>query len=263
MKTAINSILSLSLDDIDSVKVYKTSKNNYPMHNRGRFANGLMFTIEGNEVYKYADREISAVEGSVLCLPQGKGYDIVLNSEKSNVIMINFTTHNKIDEPFIVNFKKSDMVRKLFFDAERIWEKGDSTANIQCKEKFYKILHSMVIDIESYLPEKNVRKIGPGVDYMMEHYREPGFRVAKLSAVCSLSQRCFNLLFFAIYHCTPKEYVTFLRVNKAKELLSDQSLSINDIAERLGYCDSFHFSKIFKSRVGLSPFRYKKGLGNK
>ena len=37
----------------------------------------------------------------------------------------------------------------------------------------------------------------------------------------------------------------------------------NDIAEMLGYCDSFHFSKIFKSRVGVSPLQYKKGLENK
>lgn len=259
----INDIVSMSLKDIELITTYKLEKSYYPLHNPGRYCHGLMFTTEGNEVYKYKDKQVSAEEGTVLFLPQGRAYDVTLNSELSCVKMINFTTHNEMKEPFIVKFKNSDIVKELFFDAERIWEKGSNTADIQCKAIFYKILYNMIVGIEAYTPEKNARKISPGVDYMLEHYLEADFRIEELSNRCLLSQRYFNLLFFNIYHCTPKEYVTLLRIKKAKELLSNKSLQVNEIAEMLGYCDGFHFSKIFKSKVGVSPIQYRHILGMK
>lgn len=56
------------------------------------------------------------------------------------------------------------------------------------------------------------------------------------------------------------EYITSKRVQKAKELLADESLSVDAIAELTGYHDYFYFIKVFKKNTGISPSKYRKNL---
>ena len=54
------------------------------------------------------------------------------------------------------------------------------------------------------------------------------------------------------------EYIADRRVQLARELLADERLSINEIAERVGYKDYFYFIKVFKKVTGISPSKYRK-----
>ncbi|MFC1582536.1 helix-turn-helix domain-containing protein [Planctomycetota bacterium] len=51
----------------------------------------------------------------------------------------------------------------------------------------------------------------------------------------------------------PIEYLIRLRLNEALHLLPDINLAIGQIAERVGYEDIYHFSKLFKKHYGISP----------
>lgn len=53
------------------------------------------------------------------------------------------------------------------------------------------------------------------------------------------------------------EYLTDVRMEKAKELLRNSSKSIKEICLEVGYADSSYFSRIFKKNVGVSPKEYK------
>lgn len=55
------------------------------------------------------------------------------------------------------------------------------------------------------------------------------------------------------------EYLANARVNKAKFLLSSTSLSVEGVAEALGYYDACYFSRQFKRITGTSPGKYRKG----
>ena len=56
------------------------------------------------------------------------------------------------------------------------------------------------------------------------------------------------------------EYLTMVRMEEAKKLLKDTSLSIVAIASQVGYEDASYFSKVFKKYVGISPAQYRKNL---
>ena len=53
------------------------------------------------------------------------------------------------------------------------------------------------------------------------------------------------------------EYLTSIRMEKAKELLSGSSLSMKEICAQVGYADPNYFSRTFKKNVGLTPTEYK------
>lgn len=55
------------------------------------------------------------------------------------------------------------------------------------------------------------------------------------------------------------EYVTGIRIAKAKELLQSSELSIKEICGEVGYADPNYFSRTFKKNVGVTPTEYKEG----
>jgi len=60
--------------------------------------------------------------------------------------------------------------------------------------------------------------------------------------------------------CAPQEYRIRCRTNKAQQLLGDFTLSIKEIAERLGYSDTAAFSGQFRKFAGVSPAAFRKAL---
>ena len=55
------------------------------------------------------------------------------------------------------------------------------------------------------------------------------------------------------------EYVTGIRMERAKELLLSSTLSMKEICGEVGYSDPNYFSRTFKKNVGLTPTEYKEG----
>ncbi|MCR5406254.1 MAG: response regulator [Lachnospiraceae bacterium] len=53
------------------------------------------------------------------------------------------------------------------------------------------------------------------------------------------------------------EYLTSIRINKAKQLISGTDMSMKEICTEVGYADPNYFSRIFKKNVGVTPTEYK------
>lgn len=58
---------------------------------------------------------------------------------------------------------------------------------------------------------------------------------------------------------SPNQYHLNLRLNRAKGLLASTALNINEVASQTGFDSIFHFSKIFKMKMGVSPKCYRMG----
>lgn len=56
------------------------------------------------------------------------------------------------------------------------------------------------------------------------------------------------------------KYLTSQRVQRAKELLVDDRLSVEQIAQMVGYRDYFYFIRIFKKVTGVTPSVYRRNL---
>jgi two-component system response regulator YesN len=73
-----------------------------------------------------------------------------------------------------------------------------------------------------------------------------------------LNPSYFSVLFKEQTNMTFSEYVTRNRIQKAKNLLLTTNLSINEIAEKVGYNTPKYFIKIFKEYEKITPNRYKR-----
>jgi len=258
--SSIEALMNLPISELTLVNTYILDRAAYPICNRGRPRHSLMFTVEGTEIYDFEDgTTVYAKPNSVVFLPMSAKYTIRLSGERSNVKMIDFLLYKEHSTvPFQIQIKNSNIIYSHFAEAEKIWNTNSLTRELECKSILYELIAALVKEAEGYSSSSQSLKIRSAVEYLNLHFSEPEFKIQELSAIAGLSQRYFNQLFYSEYKKTPKEYATHLRISRAKELLNNARLPINDIALSLGYCDVYHFSKIFKKETGYSPNEYRK-----
>ncbi|WP_372010564.1 response regulator [Paenibacillus chitinolyticus] len=93
--------------------------------------------------------------------------------------------------------------------------------------------------------------------YVRLHYREQ-ILLDDLSERFHLSPSHISRSFKTEFGENLSDYVTRLRINKAKLLLADPELKINTVAEAVGYQDEKYFSRAFKKSEGISPNLFRK-----
>ena len=86
---------------------------------------------------------------------------------------------------------------------------------------------------------------------------EKSWTVAKLAAQVGMSRSPFAARFGELVGQSPMSYLKRWRLQLAAQLLLDQTLSLSDIAERVGYKSTAALSRVFKSEFGASPGQYR------
>lgn len=99
-------------------------------------------------------------------------------------------------------------------------------------------------------------EVGDIKSYIDNHYFEE-IKISMFADKYFLSREYLMKLFKQQFGFGIHEYVQKVRMDKAKELLDDSSLKIQDISEMLGYKDKNYFSKAFRNYYSLSPSEYR------
>ncbi|MUT67424.1 AraC family transcriptional regulator [Paenibacillus sp. NEAU-GSW1] len=87
-----------------------------------------------------------------------------------------------------------------------------------------------------------------------------GRTVERIAGRLGFSTAYCNRLFHEAFGLSPRQYLSQVKLQLAKRWLLDLSISVSDIALRLGYRDIAHFSRQFKRWSGVSPSDYRKSL---
>jgi YesN/AraC family two-component response regulator len=112
---------------------------------------------------------------------------------------------------------------------------------------------------EERMPVVSDRMIDNVLSEIREHYMED-ISLTSLSAKYNISMGHLSKLIKEQLSVNFSDYIASLRIQRAKELLRDDSLSIQEISEIVGYNDYFYFTKVFKKVEGISPSKYRKSI---
>ncbi len=93
--------------------------------------------------------------------------------------------------------------------------------------------------------------------YITEHFSED-LTLEAVSERVHLSSFYFCRLFKECVGMTFRDYVTHLRISKAKALLTYQNYSIKEVSAEVGYVDSNYFSRVFHRLEGVTPSEYRR-----
>ena len=93
--------------------------------------------------------------------------------------------------------------------------------------------------------------------YISEHYQDGSLMLQDVAAAVGMSNSRFSTVFSQESGKTFTEYLTALRLDRAKELLKNTDRRSSQIAFDVGYNDSHYFSYLFKKNVGMTPGEYR------
>ena len=114
----------------------------------------------------------------------------------------------------------------------------------------------------NYISLKKQGKFSGYIDkakrYIEEHYTESDISLETIAGQIQMSVSYFSMEFKKTVGRTYIEFLTDLRINRAKELLQGTSLKISEISERVGYENPSYFNYTFKKNTGKTPGEYRK-----
>ncbi len=127
----------------------------------------------------------------------------------------------------------------------------------ELREQACKILFG-ALDFRDCQPNGQYRNlIHQAKEYIENHYSDSKLSLNDVAGLVNLSASHFSVVFSQETCQTFKEYLTEVRINKAKEFLRMTTLRSADIAYRVGYNDPHYFSFVFKKNTGLSPMEFR------
>ncbi len=127
----------------------------------------------------------------------------------------------------------------------------------QLKAKTEKIIAS-ALDFRDHQVQSQYRGIiHQAKRYIHHHYPSPDLSLNDVAAQVNMSPSHFSLVFSRETNETFKEYLTRIRIDKAKELLRTTGLKSFEISSQIGYSDPLYFSTVFKKNTGFSPRQFR------
>lgn len=141
---------------------------------------------------------------------------------------------------------------------------AESGKNMESAIAYAKKMISQAIEIRDQNSGNKKRSIlKTAVDFIDSHYMEEDISLNTVANVANVSSNHFSALFSQNMGQTFIEYLTTLRMNKAKELLRCTGMRSSEIAGEIGYKDAHYFSYLFKKTQGMTPSDYRKAREDK
>ena len=136
---------------------------------------------------------------------------------------------------------------------------AESGKNMESAIAYAKKMISQAIEIrDQNSGNKNRSILKTAVDFIDSHYMDEEISLNTVANVANVSSNHFSALFSQNMGQTFIEYLTSLRMNKAKELLRCTGMRSSEIAGEIGYKDAHYFSYLFKKTQGMTPSDYRK-----
>ena len=165
-----------------------------------------------------------------------------IKEKYADCIIIFITAYDRFDYAIeAIHIKAFDYLLKPWKE-ERLCELINmAIENVRSMQKTDGIVHS----------QKDVIK-----DYIERNYKKD-ISAKDVAGILGYSDVYFSKVFKQLFDDNFINYLTKIRIDRAKVLLKDVSFNIKEVGKSVGYADSNYFTKVFKRSVGMSPSEYR------
>ena len=165
-----------------------------------------------------------------------------IKEKYAECIIIFITAYDRFDYAIeAMHIKAFDYLLKPWKE-ERLCELiNTAIENVRGMQKTDGIVHS----------QKDIIK-----DYIDRNYKKD-ISAKDVAGILGYSDVYFSKVFKQLFDDNFINYLTKIRIDRAKVLLKDVSFNIKEVGKSVGYADSNYFTKVFKRSVGMSPSEYR------
>lgn len=202
----------------------------------------MMPDIDGLELTKSIKSDINYSHIPVILLTAKTTLD-------SKIEGLEYGADVYIEKPFSVKF--------LYKQIENI---------LKLRQTFQKMIistPSLEAKIEASISKKDQEFIEKLHVEIVNHIAELDFSIDNIAETMFMSRSSFYRKIKSITGMSPNEYLKVFRLNRAAELLLENSYSISEICDQVAFSSSSYFAKCFKAQFGVLPKDYIDEILNK
>lgn len=233
----------------------------------------LLWFIRGGARLTLGEEAIDARPGDLIFINSREPHRGVSFTSGSLYCVIQLSTDffdSRVDGAF-VRFKhvlNDGVIRALMEQITAAHTGGAFGRDLSIKRDLYALLsHALTHYVKETVDLtrcpayfKNMAAVNRAMEWLHAHYTEP-VRVEALAGELYLSSSRLAHLFKQSTGKSLIVYLNDLRLEKAKVLLAEGSLSVSRIAETVGVGDVNYFCRLFRRRTGMTPTAYQKNGG--
>lgn len=143
---------------------------------------------------------------------------------------------------------------------EKLWDKVNfyTVPNIGRLEQIVSTICNRAFEgFDLVKTDSAAAQVRKAESYMKEHYGDPGLSLNTVTEYLAISTSYFSAIFKAKTGSTFVEYLTRLRMDRAKQILAMTDRRTYEVAEDVGFSDPHYFSVAFKRVTGMTPKEYR------
>ena len=234
---------------IDAMTVSSPKGAVFEMPCRSSFA--LTFCREGRITYTHRGREYISDRDHALILPKGAAYRLYRN-EAGSFPLVNFQCQGLAEDVFLripLGNPESYLREFELIKNALLFPCGHARA--------MSILYGMLYRL-SYETAAFGGILQPALRYLEDSLGDPELSNSLLAEKCGISEVYFRKLFREQFGTSPRQYILELRLQKARQLLAESRLPVQNIAELCGFTNPYHFSRAFRQATNRTPTEYRK-----
>lgn len=224
-----------------------------------RHYDAIVFFTEGEIEYNFLQKTVIAKNGDLLFLPGNLPYSGKRHTDCCSYYVIDFLcSDEKQFEGFgapcsfaVGNYQK---VLQRLESVFQLRNRPSIDTMLALKEHVYALLRERFLGEKKTQTHTSENRI---LQYIEGNVCDPKLSVAKICEVLFVSDSQLRRTIHKLTGVSPNEYITVLRLKKAKEMLSTTNNSIKDISCACGFTSPYYFSRVFSKSTGMSPSVYR------
>ena len=215
----------------------------------------LIIKRSGRTSYTVDGKNFTADANNILFIPAGTEYSMEVE-ESGACVVIEFDICNMPKDAFCSEFFFNN-AKEILSTAKNIlhyWTLKGPAFEAKCLSELYSIITQIAtIDSYSNTLAGKYRIIHKSVKYIESNYSDCELYTTQLAEMSGIGETYYRNIFTAVFNMPPAKYIQSYRIDKAKELLVSTTLSLEEIAAKVGFANSSYLCKIFKSTTGMTP----------
>ena len=220
----------------------------------------LVYCLSGTGSFRTDGKTIHMRPNDVCLLPAGNMRAYCADAEDPwQYISSSFRLTFAADPPKstqAIYFPQTTAAGALFLELVAAWQQKGDLYKLRSRTLLQQIL-LLLFTSQLASADTAPASIVAARQYIQAHFTQ-AIDLDALAANAGFSLSHFRKLFTAHTGRSPKQYILYLRLSKAKDLLSSDSIRVGEAAALCGFQNEFYFSNLFKQTYGCSPTAYQK-----
>ena len=237
--------------------VYATKRNtiSFKLQEPQLGFNDLTFVHEGQLSYILDGTAVTIGPGQAMYCPQGGSRYRVKGTENAVYTSLNFRCAPESRLPLPYHLYETDSYDMRFYlnKIVDLYEHGGEYEKAKCDALMALVAFTLLENVTGSEENKYVADIK---NYISCNWNKK-LTLEEIAASAHLSPSYSSALFKESTGTSIMDYIINLRIVKACDMLKYSDRLVSEIAESVGFCDIFYFSRMFKKHMGVSPAKYR------